>query len=148
VLAGLSVRQFLIGQDSVPVLHPRDPLDKIIERLSTTPFQSLPVTEEDGRFLGVVTLSEIHLAGQSPNLRSMVIAADLMRSDVTPLEADCSLDRALELFVENDLLALPVVDGSAQRRVIGIVKRADISSTYLRHVQGASVTGDGADYNV
>jgi H+/Cl- antiporter ClcA len=55
---------------------------------------------------------------------------------------------ALELFVENDLLALPVVDGSVQQRVIGIVKRADISSTYLRHVQGANVTGDGADYNV
>ena len=30
-----------------------------------------------------------------------------------------------------------VVDGSSER-VIGIVKRTDVSSTYLRHVQGNS----------
>ena len=37
-----------------------------------------------------------------------------------------------------DVLALPVVDGTAGGRVIGIVKRSDVASTYLRHVQGAA----------
>jgi NADH:ubiquinone reductase (H+-translocating) len=41
---------------------------------------------------------------------------------------------------QSDLLALPVVaDG---RRVVGIVKRADVSSTYLRHVQGENPPAD------
>jgi CIC family chloride channel protein len=145
VLAGLSVRQFLTANERVPVLHPGDPLDTIIDRLSTTPFQSLPVTEEDGRLVGVVSLSEIHLAAQSPNVRSMVVAADLMRTDVVPLQPDYRLDRALELFVENDMLALPVVDDG---RVIGIVKRVDISGTYLKHVQGATASDDGVNYNL
>ena len=59
-----------------------------------------------------------------------------MRTDVTPLHADDRLDRAVELFVENDLVVLPVVDDTPERHVIGIVKRTDVASTYLRHVHG------------
>jgi CBS domain-containing protein len=57
---------------------------------------------------------------------------------VTPLRPEDRLDRALELFVENDLLALPVVDKSNEGKVIGIVRRNDVSSMYLRHVHGSS----------
>jgi hypothetical protein len=53
-----------------------------------------------------------------------------------PLHRGDPLDLALELFVENNLLELPVVDETPHRRVIGIVTRADVSGTYLRHVHG------------
>jgi CBS-domain-containing membrane protein len=74
----------------------------------------------------------------------LVVAADLMRTDVTPLQPDDQLDRALELFVESDRLTLPIVDGTPEKRVIGIVKRSDVSSTYLRHVHGMRQQTDGA----
>jgi CIC family chloride channel protein len=137
ILAGLSVRQFLTSTQTIPVVRPGDNLDAVIARLSSADHAALPVTDADGRFLGVVSLEEVHLATVSPHLRTMVVAADLMRADVTPLEADDRLDRAEELFVENDLPTLPVVDGTKERRVIGLVKRFDIASTYLRHMHGA-----------
>jgi hypothetical protein len=43
--------------------------------------------------------------------------------------------------LESDLLSLPVVDDDVRRRIIGMVKRADISSTYLRHVHGVKTSG-------
>jgi CBS-domain-containing membrane protein len=98
----------------------------------------LPVTDDEGRLLGVVSLEEVHLASQSPHLLPIIVAADLMRTDITPLHVDDRLDRAAELFVENNLVALPVVDGTPEQRVIGLVKRTDVASTYLRHVQGES----------
>jgi hypothetical protein len=63
-----------------------------------------------------------------------------MRGGVTPLAPSDRLDRALELFVESDLLALPVVEEGPGKRVIGVVKRADISSTYLQYVHGDGTT--------
>jgi hypothetical protein len=42
----------------------------------------------------------------------------------------------MQLFAENDLPALPVVDGSHQNRVIGLVRRSDISKAYLRKLHG------------
>jgi CIC family chloride channel protein len=144
VLAGMRVSQFQTPQQDVPVLRPGDRLPEIIERLSKTTYHGLPVTDEEGRYLGVVSLEEVHLAAQSPPLSTLVVAADLMRTDVTPLQPDDQLDRALELFVESDRLTLPIVDGTPEKRVIGIVKRSDVSSNYLRHVHGMRQRTDGA----
>jgi CIC family chloride channel protein len=136
VLAGLRVGQFLGGQHKVPTLRPSDRLPEIIECLDRTPYHGLPVTDPEGRYLGMVSLEEVHLASLSPDLSRLVVAADLMRADITPLQPDDTLDRALELFVESDRLTLAVVDGSPERHVIGIVRRADVSTNYLRRVHG------------
>ena len=70
-----------------------------------------------------------------------------MRSDVRPLHPDDRLELGMQLFAETDLLALPVVDGSPQNRVIGLVRRSDLSKAYLSKLQGhldATMTqGDG-----
>jgi CIC family chloride channel protein len=139
VLAGLSVRQFLTADQNVPLLQAGARLGQILERLSDTPFQALPVVDAEGSLLGMISLDEVQLASRSPDLHPLLIAADLMRTDVAPLRPDDRIDHALELFVESDLLALPVVDGSSGKHVVGLVKRADVSSTYLRYVQGGGV---------
>jgi CIC family chloride channel protein len=144
VLTGLHVSQFLKPQQPVPVVHPDDGLETIVERLGGTSYTALPVTDEEGHFLGIVGLDQVHLASRLPHLHPIVLAADLMRVDVVPLHPGDRLDHALELFVENNLLELPVVDDTAEQRVIGIVTRADVSSTYLRHVHGIRQGADGA----
>jgi CIC family chloride channel protein len=143
VLVGLEVGQFMAPRPEAPALQPGARLPEIIERLSGTAYPALPVLDAEDRLLGVVTLEEVLLASQSQHLGPLIVAADLMRGGVQPLRPEDRLDRALELFVESDLLALPVVDGTPTGRVVGVVKRADISSTYLRHVHGVttSVTG-------
>lgn len=105
--------------------------------MTDSTYTVLPVVNENFELQGVVNLEEVHLASQTNELRSIVLAADLMRTEESPLSADDGLDRALELFVENDLLALPIVDGSPNRRVIGIARRSEIASHYLQHVHGA-----------
>ncbi len=145
VLTGLRVGQFVKEGQEFPVIHPGDRLDVVVEHLAGSPYQALPVTDDAGRLVGMVNLEEVHLASQSDHLRAMVVAADLMRSDVSPLLLDDRLDQAQELFVENDLPALPVVDGPTSRRVIGVVKRYDIAGAYLRHVQGLHVPRDGSN---
>jgi CBS-domain-containing membrane protein len=69
-------------------------------------------------------------------LKPLIVAEDLMRSDIQPLTPDDTLDRAQELFVENDLMTLPIVNDLQQRQVIGMVRRFEIASAYLHHVHG------------
>ncbi len=138
VLAGLRVGQFLTPKDEVPILHPGDRLSEVVARLSSTAYHALPVCDAAGRLLGVVSLEEVLLASRSPELGPLLVAADLMRGGITPLVAADRLDHAMELFVEDNLFALPVVDDSPERRVIGLVKRSDVSSTYLRYLQGTT----------
>ncbi len=135
VLTGLQVSQFVFPHQ-VPVVHPEDQLDRVLNVMTSASCNALPVTDPDGRLLGVLSLEEVHLAAQSPHSRSMILAADLMRTDIDALHLEDRVDRALELFVENDLTALPVIDGTTDRKVLGLVQRADISNAYLRHVHG------------
>lgn len=148
VLAGVSLDRFLAAPQIVPTVAPSDPLDVVLDRLADTPYHILPVTEEGGKLVGVISLEEVHLATQLPHLRPLVKAVDLMRSDVVPLRPGDRLDLAVELFAEFDLLALPVVDDSPAPRVIGVVRRSDVFSTYVRLVHGGGRPPSGSDTSV
>jgi CIC family chloride channel protein len=138
VLTGMRVEQFLVQQDKFPLLRPADRLSDVLTRMSESPYQALPVLDEESRLLGMVSLEEVHLASQSSSLGSFVVAADLMRDDITPLQPTDRLDRALELFVENDVDVLPVVASVPGGPVLGLVRRSDVSSRYLHQVHGTN----------
>ncbi len=133
VLAGLRVRLFLDPEWEGPVLHPEEPATSVAGRFGGADHDILPVVDANRSYLGVVSLEEIFLASQSKNAGMLLLTADLMRTDVKPLRPDDGLDRAMELFAESDLLALPVVD-EASKRVLGVVKRHDVAGDYLRRL--------------
>jgi chloride channel protein, CIC family len=136
VLAGMHVRQFLSDHAEVPTLRASDPLSAVVSRFDPGSYSVVPVVGPDNSLLGVIVLDELHLAVQAESAGSWLLAADLMRSDVRPLHPDDRLELGMQLFAETDLLALPVVDGSPQNRVIGLVRRSDLSRAYLNRLQG------------
>jgi len=144
VLAGVRVSEFLPARQTVTALHPGDSLDTIIRRLDADPYAILPVVDAHDTLRGVISLEETHMALNEPAMKSFAVAEDLMRMDVRPLTTDDMLDRALELFVENDLPALPVVNDLTHRRIIGMVRRQEIASAYLHRVHAPQPTGEPA----
>ncbi len=137
VMAGVNISQFARPKD-FPKLQLGDPLSVVVDRLAHSGFPVLPVVDGEDRLLGVVDLEEISLASQLPDMRPWILVADMMRTDVAPLAENDELDRAMQLFVENDLLALPIVDNLTARHVVGLARRFDIASTYLSYVHGQS----------
>jgi CIC family chloride channel protein len=145
VLAGLKVSGFLMPGIKPPQLRLEEPLPAVIDRLSEYGLPVVPVADDAGRLEGVVVLDEVHLAARAEQAGTWLLAADLMRPGVQPLTPEDRLDRAMELFVEQDLLALPVVDDVKQRRVVGVVRRSDLAQAYLRHLHGRRpADGEGA----
>ncbi len=134
VLAGVTIARFIDPKSAVVPLGPESPLGAIIDRFDQADYPVLPVADGEGRLLGVVSQEDIHTASREPAVLSLLCAVDLMRNDVTPLISEDRLDRALELFVEEDLLALPLVNNLSERKVLGMVKRFDIASAYIRHM--------------
>ncbi len=133
VLGGLQVRLFLDPNWNGPVLHPEEPIAGVVARFDPIEHDVLPVVDADRRYLGVVSLEDLFLAMQSTNATPLLLTADVMRSDVKPLRPEDGLDRAMELFMEGDLLALPVVE-EPTKHVVGVVKRHDVAGDYLRRL--------------
>lgn len=140
MLLGLSVGQFIKHDEKPMTLRPEDRLDRILDQLAEDPHLVLPVTDADGFLLGVVSIEEAYLALRIREIGSTVLAVDLMRSDIVPLHSHDSIDRALELFVENDLQALPVLADNKSHRLVGVVRRSEIAGVYLRNVHGPADT--------
>jgi magnesium transporter len=74
---------------------------------------TLPVTDDERRLLGVVSLRELVLAAPSNGVESM------MTTRVERVRADDDQELAARLLQEADVLALPVVD--TEDRLVGIV---------------------------
>jgi CIC family chloride channel protein len=136
VLAGLRVVQFLKPGRAFPSLQTCDTLPTISKRFDETGSPVLPVLDEGGRLQGIVVLEEVHLAAQAAHAQAWLLAADLMRSLPRPLRPEDRLDKAMELFAEYDLLALPVEDPAEGRRIVGVVRRSDLAQAYLRQLHG------------
>jgi chloride channel protein, CIC family len=136
-LAGATVAKFLATVDR-RVLHPGDPLGEVLNQFDSAGTSVMPVVDEDHTLLGMVDLEEVYLASHAPALRPLIVAADLMRSDVTPVVPGDSLERAYELCVENQLQALPIVNDHRERRVLGLVRRGEVASAYLRMLYGSA----------
>jgi CIC family chloride channel protein len=140
VLAGLQVGALVTPLTEAAVLRPGDRVAEVVSRLTGSPYQAVPVVDDSGRYLGIVSLEEVVLASRSAELAPLLVAADMMRGGVTPLNPGDGVDEAMELFVESDLLALPVVDGTLEQKVVGMVKRADVANLYLQRITGTPAT--------
>jgi CBS-domain-containing membrane protein len=101
---------------------------------------AVPVVDAQDRLVGIVDLEEVYLASHTPASQSLLLAADLMWSDVAPVLAEESIETVYASFVESELTALPVVDNLEDRRVLGIVRRSDVAAAYLRLLYGGAPT--------
>jgi CBS-domain-containing membrane protein len=114
---------------------------------------TIPVTEADGRLVGVVT--ETDLVEQDRNLHLPTVVslfdwviylegdsrfqrelrkitgrnvADICSTDVVTVSPDTAIDRIADLMAEKRISSIPVTD---QGRVVGIVSRIDLIRTMV-----------------
>jgi CIC family chloride channel protein len=133
LLAGATIRSFV--RAPVTTIRPSDSLTTVIDKLTEAGLPALPVVDARERVIGCIHLDDVIGALQVAS-QPLVIAADLAREEATPLLPDDTIDVAQEHFVEEDVLALPVVDDPVRRHLVGMVKRFDVSSAYVRSVHG------------
>ena len=136
VLAGRKVAQVLTLTPIVETLRPNERLQAVIDRFNTSPELILPVVGKEGRLEGIVNLHELYWSASRRDALPWILAADLMHDGIRSLTPEDSLERAIELFAELDLPALPVVRSEKGQEFLGMVGRSDIAKLYLRSVQG------------
>ena len=110
---------------------------------------ALPVVDDTGRVLGVVSETDLlakrisgieveprawtilsHDGRRTHGNRRATVAARLMTEPPIVVGVEASLARAAYLMIRHDVRHLPVVD--ADGRLLGIVSRSDLLTEYLR----------------
>jgi CBS domain-containing protein len=91
-------------------------------------YSGMPVTDENGKVVGVVT--EFDLLRQIKDGKDIVklTAEDIMAKDPVTIDAGYSLPDVLNIMLEKNIIRIPVTD---EGRLVGIIARCDILKIYI-----------------
>ncbi len=93
------------------------PVRDVANLLSESTISGVPVVDDGGRVLGVV--SELDVVS-----RQGATAADIMSKQVISVTEDTDVDEVLHLFLNQRIRRVPVLSGG--QHLVGIVSRSDL----------------------
>jgi acetoin utilization protein AcuB len=102
-------------------------------------FGRLPVVDEYGKLVGIITASDLELffsTAPSPGVVKRQFRVDqVMASPVHTVSPDYPLEEAARLMMRHKIGGLPVVEGE---KVVGIITKSDIISQLVEALGGDS----------
>jgi len=99
---------------------------RIVEAFHEHRHNYIYVVDNEGRFMGAVSLHDIKPFLNDAALSGLVIASEVMHEDFGYLDKDATLAQALQVFLKHDAERMPVVDGNGGRMLVGSVSRTDL----------------------
>lgn len=123
----------------------KDVLEKLEEGMQRLRFRHLPVVDDGGKLVGLLTHGDIRHAWSSPlsdrehdrnAIISQVPVGRIMQHEVVTVDPDDSLVEAGKLMWESKIGCLPVVD--ADGSLVGIITAADFIRVAL-HLLGQEI---------
>ncbi len=108
-------------------IRPHASIEEASKILIENGINHLPVVDEDGKLIGIVTSWDIAKAVARGGVR---IVEEIMTRRVITAHPDDPVEVAARKMESNDISALPVID--ARRKVIGVVSSQDLSKLLAR----------------
>ena len=131
----------------VVVVSPRMPLKDVARVLVNRHFSGVPVVDDDGTVLGVVSEGDILAKERGPGSATSIFgraleletwsrkhnaldAGDAMTTPAVTIDPQRRVSEAAALMLDSKVNRLPVVD--ADGKLVGIVTRADLVRAFVR----------------
>jgi chloride channel protein, CIC family len=127
VLSGIRVAQVM---NETPAVCPKDTLESVQEIMFAKEVFALPVLDEDGELVGIVSMSDITQIDRSE--RSHVQVGAVYSRDVKYAFPDQTMHEVVERMREFHLANFPVVSRRDEKQLLGMVTKADIMLAYRK----------------
>ena len=126
VLSMLTVGEVM--QRDVEPLRESEELHVALDRMARMRVHGLPVVNDAGELCGMLTLEDVETA----HVRGIPArkVGDICTRQLVVAYPDETLDMALRRMSERDVGRLPVVDRRDPRRLVGLLRRVDVTRAY------------------
>jgi predicted transcriptional regulator len=99
--------------------------EQISARLLAGEFNGVPVVDDNGAVIGIVTALDILKAIQGGKKLSAMLARDIMTPNPSVVKKDTPIEEIIRILVEKEIVLVPVVEDK-NNKLIGVVARLDI----------------------
>ena len=99
--------------------------EQISARLLAGEFNGVPVVDDNGAVIGIVTALDILKAIQGGKKLNAMLARDIMTPNPSVVKKDTPIEEIIRILVEKEIVLVPVVEGN-NNKLIGVVARLDI----------------------
>ena len=100
--------------------------EQISSRLLAGEFNGVPVVDDNGAVVGIVTALDILRAIQGGKKLNEMLARDIMTPNPSTVKKDTSIEEIIRIVVEKEIVLVPVVEANNSNKLIGVVARLDI----------------------
>ena len=100
--------------------------EQISARLLAGEFNGVPVVDDNGAVVGIVTAIDILKAIQGGKKLNAMLARDIMTPNPSTIKRDTPLEEVIRILVEKEIVLVPVVEDDNNNKLIGVVARLDI----------------------
>lgn len=111
-------------------VYASDPLSKLITLHAHHNVPDFPVVDAEGRYMGMVTGTDMRTALIDREAIPLLLVAELMRNDLPVIRPDEHLDTVMEKFTRDDVASLVLVDGFEGAKPIALVTRVKVMARY------------------
>ena len=120
------MKAFDLMSQQVIVAKENTNAEQISSRLLAGEFNGVPVVDDKGAVIGIVTALDILKALQGGKKLNTMLARDIMTSNPSTIKRDTPLEEIIRIIVEKEIVLVPVVEDNNNNKLIGVVARLDI----------------------
>ncbi len=120
------MKAFDLMSQQVVVARENTNAEQISARLLAGEFNGMPVVDDNGAVIGIVTALDILRALQGGKKLNTMLARDIMTPNPSTIKRDTPLEEIIRILVEKEIVLVPVVEDNNNNKLIGVVARLDI----------------------
>ncbi len=115
---------------SIPAVSEHARLEELKQTYIESGKGCVQVVDEDGLMVGIVTFADLQEWLLDRTLDQVVVASEVANRNVRVISEDASLLEAIRVFDREEFEQMPVVARDNPRRILGVLSRNAVFSTY------------------
>jgi CBS domain-containing protein len=129
-----AIAQSIMTSDVVTV-RPNASIEEAIELLLSEGISGLPVTDDDGRLIGVITEFALLAVAYDRRVKNHTVSQHMTR-DVITVNTDDPISRVADLCIVHRVRRVPVMNDG---RLVGVIARRDVLKALVKSPEAVCV---------
>lgn len=97
-------------------------------QLLTGLYSGMPVTDDDGKVIGMVTEFDILAQIEKGKELTKLTAGDIMTKNVLTVDVNTPVEEIIKIVLDKNVIRLPVTE---KGKLVGVIARCDILKNYI-----------------